>query len=67
MFVSGHDESPKKEYEEMTNGNVLPVSADAQTHRDIHTHTHTHAGIHMHTSNRAGTSVRHRSSGLVKR
>lgn len=39
--------------------------------QSVQTHTiteiHTHTGMHMHTSNGAGTSVRHRTSGLVKR
>ena len=42
MYVSGHDGSPKTEVKEMTNDNVLPVSADAQTHRKTHIQTHTH-------------------------
>lgn len=48
---------------EMTNHNVMPISADTLKGK----HKHTHAQAHAHTSNRAGTSVRHWTSGLVKR
>lgn len=37
MYVSGHDGSPQRESKEMTNDNVLPVSAE------IHTYIHTWA------------------------
>lgn len=47
--------------EAMTNDNALPVSADVQASRKC---AHKHMG--RHTSNGAGTSVRHRTSGLVK-
>lgn len=61
MYISGHDGSPKTKKQEMTNANALPISADAQTRRKTYTL------MHMHTSNKAGTSVTHRTSGLVKR